>query len=215
VGYIDSSTAHLTLLQGLASAGLSEKQVQLVPLRVDQMAEALEKGSIDAFAAWEPAPTMALANSDKYRIVFRGVSSAYFVIGKPFAERSPEAARHLIAGMMRAVDWMQRSSRNVEAAAKWAASDAQAFTGKPLKVSNLQIMNITRRELLDVPSAPAIPASPGSPPLQKEYLFIEKLGKLPPGASWDKVAQAMKFEGVTQVLAQPGKYQLGVFDYAP
>jgi ABC-type nitrate/sulfonate/bicarbonate transport system substrate-binding protein len=213
VGYIESSNAHLTLLQGLASAGLTEKQIQLVPLRVDQMADALDKGSIDAFAAWEPAPAMALAKGDKYRIVFRGVSTAYFVIGRPFAKQSPEAARHLIAALMRAVDWMQRSARNVERAVQWSAQDAEAFVQQPSTLSIAQMVNITRRELLDVPSVPAIPVNPSSPPLKKEFSFLEKLGKLPPGATWANVAESMTFDGVSQVLAAPTKYQLGIFNY--
>jgi ABC-type nitrate/sulfonate/bicarbonate transport system substrate-binding protein len=78
IGYVETSSAHHTLLQGLSSAGLSESDVKLVALRIDEMPDALEARQIDAFAAWEPAPTAALANNPQNRTVFRGLSSDYF-----------------------------------------------------------------------------------------------------------------------------------------
>ena len=50
IGYVDTSSAHHTLLQGLRSAGLSEADVTLVPLPVDQMPEALEAGRVISVA---------------------------------------------------------------------------------------------------------------------------------------------------------------------
>ncbi len=93
IGYVEASSAHHTLLQGLASAGLDETRVKLVALRIDDMPDALERGDIDAFAAWEPAPSIALKNSNKNHIVFRGLSTDYFVIERDFesARRRPRA----------------------------------------------------------------------------------------------------------------------------
>lgn len=213
VAYVPASSAHHTLLQGLASAGLSETRVKLVALRVDEMPDALERGDIDAFAAWEPAPSIALVNSDKNRIVFRGLSTDYFVIERDFEKRQPEAARHLTAGFFRAIEWMRRAQGNIDKAARWVMADADALSGKPAVLSVAQISSITRREILNIPSAPAIPASPDSSPLKNEFQFLAKLEKLPLGAKQENVEVAFRYDGLARVLAEPQKYRLRVFDY--
>ncbi len=213
IGYVEVSSAHHTLLQGLASAGLDESQVKMVPVRVDEMPEALERGDIDAFAAWEPAPSLALARNGANRIVFRGLSSDFFVIERAFAKRHPEAALQLVAGFLRAIEWMQRSQRNVEKAANWALAEAQAFSGKATGLSAGQIVAITRREILDIPSAPAIPMGPNNTPLKTEFQFLSKLSKLPAGARWEQVESAFGYDGLARVLGDARKYQIATFDY--
>lgn len=213
IGYVEGSSAHHTLLQGLRSAGLSERQVRLVPLAVSDMPEALERGDIDAFAAWEPAPSVALAANRANRIVFRGLTSDYLVLDRRFAEQQPAAARQLIAGFVRALEWMRRTQANLDRAVRWASADAQALSGKAPPVSDRQIARITHEEILDVPSAPAIPGRSTSPPLRKEFDFLVSQGKLPPEARWEAVAEALRYDGLYQVLAEPRHYRLGDFDY--
>lgn len=216
IGYVPLSSAHNTLLQGLASAGLVESDVKLVALSVNDMPDALARGDIDAFSAWEPAPSIALARSDKTRVVFRGLSADYFVIDRDFAQRSPEAARVVVAGFVRAIEWMRASQKNVETAARWVLADAQAFSGKAPAVTVPQIVAITRREILGVPSAPVVVRAPGSaPPLKMEFEFLKKLGKLPSGEAWEQVTDAFRYDGLSRVMGESRKYQLRVFDYGP
>lgn len=213
VAYVDSSSAHHTLLQGLSSVGLSEKDVRLVPMGINDMPDALDRGEIDAFAAWEPAPSVALARSDNHRIIFRALSSDYFVISRAFERRNPEAARLLLSGFARAVEWMRRSSQNAESAARWVMADGQAFSGKAPRVTVAQAVAITRREILDIPSAPAILVNAGEPPLQSEFQFLRKLGKIPASAQWEGIAGAFAYDGLTRIIGEPRKYQTNVFDY--
>ncbi|MBL8430109.1 MAG: ABC transporter substrate-binding protein [Dechloromonas sp.] len=215
IAYVDTSSAHHTLLQGLRSAGLSEADVTLVPMAVDQMPDALEEGKIDAFAAWEPGPTAALARNAKNRTVFRGLSSDYFVISKSFEKRSPEAARVLIAGYVRAIEWMRRSRMNLETAANWAIADGRAFSALATEVPVNQVMAITRREILNIPSAPVILYPAGSPPLQSEFRFLKDKGKLPDAGKWENVADALSYDGLAKVLSEPRRYAVDSFDYAP
>ncbi|MFK5953868.1 MAG: ABC transporter substrate-binding protein [Desulfobacterium sp.] len=56
IGYAFGSNAHYALLKTLASAGLNENDVKLIPMEVAQMPEALDAGEITAFSAWEPTP---------------------------------------------------------------------------------------------------------------------------------------------------------------
>lgn len=213
IGYVEASSAHYTLLQGLASAGISEAQVKLVPLGVEEMPEALERGRIDAFAAWEPAPSIALGKNENNRIVFRGSSTDYFVLDRAFAMRSPEVAHHLVAGYLRAVLWMRRSQRNIEKAALWAMAECEAFSGKPSTLSVMQIVGITRREIINIPSAPTILQSAGVPLLKNEFEFLSKQGKLPVSGKWENVAAAFTYDGLVRISAEPRKYQLATFDY--
>lgn len=215
IGYVESSSAHHTLLQGLRSAGLSEADVKLVPMRIDEMPDALEAGKIDAFAAWEPAPTAALGRSNKNRTVFRGLSSDYFVINRAFEKNSPEAAHVLIAGFVRAIEWMRRSQKNAELGAQWAIADGQKFSAMATEVSVSQVVAITRREILNVPSAPAILFTADNPPLQSEYKFLGEKGKIPNGGTWENVATALSYDGLTKVMSEARRYQLNTFDYQP
>ena len=214
IAYVDASSAHHTLLQGLAAAGLGEADVRLVKLRIDEMAPALARGEIDAFAGWEPAPSIALAASDRNRIVFRGLSTDYFVINRAFAERSPAAARLLIAGYLRAINWLRFSQRNVERAAAWTQADGEILSGSKAEVDVGQIVTITRRDILEVPGAPAIIRRPGKLPLQREFEFLSHLGKLPTGASQSNLQAAFAYEGLGEVSKALRIYRVGEFDYA-
>ncbi len=214
MGYIELSSAHYTLLQGLASAGLQAGEVKFVPLQIDEMPDALERGDIDAFAGWEPAPSIALKKDVRNHIVFRGQSSDYFVIESTFATRNPEAARVLVAGFLRAIEWLRRSQQNLEKAAAWAMAEGAAFSGRLPSSSASQIAAITRREILDIPSAPAIVFSTGATPLKSEFQFLSKLGKISPGARWEKLENAFSYDGLARVMADPGKYQIRAYDYA-
>jgi len=213
IGYVEASSAHLTLLQGLASAGIGESQVRLVPLGVDDMPDALERKDIEAFTGWEPATTIALGKSDKNHIVFKGMTTDYFVIEQRFEKRAPQAARHVVAGFLRAIEWMRRSPAHVEKAARWAMADTEAFSGKPAALSAAQIAGITRRDILEVPSAPTILMRPGAPPLKPEFDFLMKLGKLPAGGTWSAVEAAFAYDGMARVLAEAQAFQLHTFDY--
>ncbi len=213
IGYVEASSGYYTLLQGLASAGIDDTRVTLISLAVSEMPAALERGDIDAFVAWEPAPTMALANHKKNHVVFRGWNSDYFIISQDFIERAPQAAQHLIAGFVRAIEWMRRSQNNAEKAAHWASAESTRFSPATALLSTAQITAITRREILDIPSAPAILHSPDSAPLQSEFQFLAKLGKLPPAATWENVNSALHYDGLAKVFSEPRAFKLRVYDY--
>jgi len=213
IGYVDASSAHLTLLQGLTSAGIGESQVTLVPLGVADMPDALQRNDIDAFAGWEPATTIALGKSDRNHIVFKGLTTDYFVIEQSFEKRHPQAARQIVAGFLRAIEWMRRSPAHLQQAARWAMADTQAFSGKPAALSPAQIAGITRREILEVPSAPTVLMRPGAPPLKQEFDFLMQMGKLPASGAWSAVQAAFAYDGLARVLAEAQAFQLRNFDY--
>lgn len=215
IAFVENSSAHNTLLQGLKAAGLTESDVKLVNMRVDEMPDALEAGKIDAFAAWEPAPTNALSRNNKNHTVFRGLSSDYFVINRAFEQRSPETARVLIAGYVRAIEFMRRSHKNLQSAANWAILDAKAYSAKAGEIPASQVMAITRREILNIPSAPAIIAPPGSPILLNEFKFLKERGKIPADGQWENITDALSYRGLSLVMGEQRRYEINKFDYAP
>lgn len=214
VGYVDTSSAHHTLLQGLASVGMNERDITLVPVGIDLMPAALERGEIDAFAAWEPAPSTALANSSSNHIVFRGLSADYFVINRRFQKQHPEAALVLIAGFVRAIEWLRRSTGNIEQAIRWTMTDGELLSGRTPEVSIAQGVSITRREILNIPSAPTILLdAKGKPPLSAEFSFLKQLGKIPAANTGEKLTGAFAYDGLAQVMKDPRRYGIRKFDY--
>jgi hypothetical protein len=154
------------------------------------------------------------AKAVKNSIVFRGLSSDYFVIERSFAQRSPEASDALIAGYLRAIEWMRRSQKNIELAAAWTKADAEQLTGKPGTLPIAQIVAITRREILNVPSAPAILSNPNAPPLKTEFDFLSGQKKIPANGLWKNVETALSFNGLARIMAEKRKFQINTFDYA-
>lgn len=215
IGYVPVSTAHSTLIQGLTSAQLKTSDVTLVPLTNSELPTALARGDIDAMAGWEPAISLALAANRDNRIVFRSQSVDYFLISRDFEKRSPDAARALVAGYVRAFAWMRQSQKNVEAAARWVLGEGQAFAAVPIDMSVAQVAALTRSGILDVPSAPVIVMQPGVTPLKAEYDLLQSLNKLASDAQWEHVASSFEYDGLRRVLADPRKYEIRRFDYAP
>lgn len=214
IGYIPGTSAHHALLKGLRSVGLSELDVTLLAVPIDEMPEALEAGRIDAFSAWEPAPTIATAANPKNRVVYRGRSADYFVVSRQLAEQQPEVAKAVIAAFVRALYWMKKSNQNAEFAANWAIAEGQSFSGKPAGFSPRQAVDVAQREILAVPSAPLIPGlgERGSP-LFSEFDFLKQLGKLPENADRTRLERAFDYRGLHEVLADPRKHQVRRDDY--
>ncbi len=217
IGFAHGSTAHYTLLQGLASAGLTEKDVTLVPLGLSEMPDALRDGRIDAFSAWEPAPTVALTLLPESAVIYKGINTSYFVLDRNFVRRQPEAARQLTAAFMRAVNWLRASEQNVRRAAAWSLEASEAFTGKKPQFTAIQAAAITHRELLDVVSAPLIPAKYTEPDglLYREFEFLKEVQKIPADSDWHRVRASVYLSFQRNIAAQAAHYRLRAYDYAP
>lgn len=214
IGYVEGSNAHLALLRGLHSVGLRESDVELVPVEIDDMPAALESRRIDGFCAWEPAPTIALARNSANRVIYRGPSSDYFVLARGFETGAPQAALALVAAQIRAVNWMRARPAHLAQAARWAMVDGEAFAGRKSGLLLAQAIEIARRELIDVPSAPVLVVRPGDVPrLAHEFEFLKAAGKLPAGAAYSRIAAALGYPGVGRVTAEPGRFGLARFDY--
>jgi ABC-type nitrate/sulfonate/bicarbonate transport system substrate-binding protein len=217
IGNAHGSTSHYALLQALASTGLSEKDVTLVPMETSQMLNALESGTIDAFAAWEPTPAAALKkHPGRFARISRQTSNAFFLLSGSLTRSNPATAREITAALVRAINWLKKDNTNLLAASRWAQVGAEAFSGKPSGFDINDIAHITQTDLLDVAGAPAIPQNlirSGSL-LFKEFDFLKQLGKLPANASRQRLEQSFTSNLLQEVLSKSARYGLNRFDYA-
>jgi hypothetical protein len=214
IAYSAGSSSHLVLLRGLKAARLQESDVTLVLMEPAQMPDALESGAIDAFSAWEPTPSISIARNAKNRAIYRGMSTDWVVLSREFADQQPMAALYLVASYARAINWMRAATVNLEQAGGWVLGDGESFTAQPRSVSLAKAVEIARKDLLEVPGAPATPAKvDGVAPLTREFEFLQQLQRLPPGSGVEQVTQAFAYTGLKQVQADPKKYKLFAFNY--
>ena len=217
IGNAYGSTSHYALMQALSAAGMSEQDVTLVPLAVNEMLEALESGMIDAFAAWEPTPAVAIKKyPGRYSQINRQRSYSFFLLSGNLYRTNPTAAHEIAAALVRAIYWLENSDTNLLTACKWSVDGVLAFTGKPSQLKAEDIARITRENLLEVAGVPAIPAklSQEGSLLLKEFDFLKQLGKLPANASREKLSLSFKNSILNEVMTAPAKYNLNKFDYA-
>lgn len=209
------SSAHYTLLEGLSTVGLSEKDVQLVDTKVSDMPAALASGKIDAFSAWEPAPTIALASNPAYFVAYRGVSDDYLVISRKLAEQQPEVTRQFLAAFARALYWMRQSRDHMVQAAQWSLQAGQELSKKPPALSVEQSVVITQRDAINVPGMPMLPREGDIPigRMAKKMEFLKQIGKAPPTASWEKVSGSFAPQWMEDVLRHPTQYRVYSYDY--
>lgn len=218
IGNAHGSTSHYALLQALASAGLTERDVTLVPMAVGDMPEALALGRIDAFAAWEPIPTVALKKyPGRFAQIGRQTSYSFFLISNDLNRSHPDAAREITAGLIRAIRWLKKSESNLLKASHWALVGAQNFAGRLASLNEQDIARITHSDLLDLPGTPIIPSTLTSERslLLKEFDFLKQIGKLPASTGRDRLMTSFRAELISEIVGLPSKYDLNRFDYAP
>lgn len=214
IAYSPGSSSHLVLMRGLKSAGMAESTVTLVAMEPSQMPDALTSGAVDAFSAWEPTPSIAMQRDAANRPIYRGMSTDWVVAAEPFARQQSTAALALAAAYVRAVVWMRAANANLEQAASWVLRDGEAFTGQARSLTLAKAMDIARKDLLDVPGAPAVPAKvDGVPPLTREFAFLQELGRLPDGATLQQVTQALSYDGLRRVQSTPQQYRIHQAEY--
>lgn len=216
IGNVPGSTSHYALLQTLASAGLKESDVQLVSMDVGEMPAALASGKIDAFAAWEPAPAIALSNNPEAVVINRFISMSFLYFSKNFADRNTDAAHQIVAALVRAITWLKQDRANLTAATRWTMEANKALTGKDLPLSLHQAEVLTTSDILSIPSSATIPSADLKKQgyLTKAFDFLKMQGYLPAEAQWENTRKNFDNLLLNEVLSKPSKYSLRKFDYS-
>jgi NitT/TauT family transport system substrate-binding protein len=214
IGYPEGSTADLGLLIAFSAIGLDEQSVTLVPMEIANLLPALENGQIDAFSAWEPLVSHALADNTNRSAVSKFLVSSFLYMNRSFLERNPYAAEQIAAAAVRAVRWLQASDRNLSRAVAWNLAEADAFLGRPSGMKPEVIKKITARDLLRF-GDPAIPeryfAERGY--LHRMFLLLQEKGRIDRVVAWERIRKSVNMTLLDTILSAPGRYRLGTFEY--
>ncbi len=215
IGYAFGSNAHYALLQALLAVDLQETDVRLIPLDVNEMPDALNKGEIDAFSAWEPTPTIAVTQFEDQVVIHRSLTSGYLYFSSSFADGNPEAVRQIVASELRTLKWMRSQDQNLLDASHWALLAGQELSGQKIVLSAEQYAALTKNDLLGTSPIANIPErnlAPGGS-LFQEFQFLKRLGKIPNTVKWEAVKASFDLTIIDHVLSGTRKYQLETFEY--
>lgn len=213
IGYPEGGNAQLGLLTALSIAGLKETDVKLIPMDVGDVTAALADKKVDAFSAFEPTPTGALAKHKDFVQVHKFFLPGYLLQARTFAAKYPEASMELHASFVRSMRWLKKSDKNITAAAEWALKSFEGLTGKKSEVTVAQLKDVTKNEVVRFPNLPVISEADFKRDnfLHKSFELQKSQGKLPADSSWEKVEKSISKQSLKSILADPKKYQLDLY----
>jgi sulfonate transport system substrate-binding protein len=98
---------HIFLVRALSEAGLTEKDVTVVPLQHQDGRAALERGDVDAWAGLDPMMAAAEINSGAVLFYRKPEANTWGILNvrEAFAVQHPEAVRRVLAAYEEARAW--------------------------------------------------------------------------------------------------------------
>ncbi len=215
IGYAFGSNAHYSLLNTLAQAGLSEDEVNLVAMDVNDMPPAIMEKRIDAFSAWEPTPFIAENKFEGQTIIHRSLSSGYMYFSRALKETKPEAIRLITASALRAVRWVRKKDENLLLASRWALDSGSNLSSRASELTAEEYARLAKNDLLGTASVPVIPetdlASNG--PLHREFNFLKRIGAIDVAITWESVKSHFDRSIIANILSDPLLHKLRIFEY--
>ncbi len=210
--YAIGSNAHFYLFNTLRKNSVNISEVKLVQLDVPDMPEALHEGRIDAFAAWEPTPAIALDRYNNLMITHRGKSYGFLYVKKDLLDRSPEVVYHLLASEIRALRWLKKNDRNLHVSSKMLIDASLVLTSQGIPLTVEQISALAKKDLprIYIKNYPRIPADLLSQHgmLKKEYEFLKNLGFISQDKTWEEIKIKFDLNAIETVISAPLKYRL-------
>ena len=144
----EGSSAHYLLVRAVERAGLQWADIQPVYLAPSDARAAFERGSVDAWAIWDPYYA-AVELDLKPRVLANGrdlsSNNSFYLASRTLTEQHPQAVLALLAELTRADAWVQANRKE-------AAQLISDFSGLSLATTHLFI---SRR-----PVSPAAPLTP-------------------------------------------------------
>lgn len=121
IAFAKGAGAHFLLLEALAQAGLSIRDIEPAYLSPADGRAAFENGSVAAWVIWDPF-LAAVQRQSGARILQDGQRLAsyrrFYLAGTPFAQRRPDVLAAVYAELQRAGEWIKQ---NPGPAAEWHA----------------------------------------------------------------------------------------------
>lgn len=216
IGNAIASAGHYALLKTLQNEGLAERDVTLVPLDVNEMPEALLKGRIDAFSAWEPIPSLFIATyPERFSSVGRQIGSGYLSVSRAYASQSPESITLLAAAVARAMQWLADDGANRQLAARWNQGAIQQLSGTVPVASYEELGRQIGSDLQMIQHSAKLPPMKGQGKnlLEDEFMFLKTLGKVPQTARWETIRTSFDHSIMERIYQNPKASSLHRFDY--
>ncbi len=215
IGVPFGSNAHYSILRALKLENIASEDVTLINIDLQEYAQSLNERSIDAFAAWEPFPTLARKIDPELVVIHKGLSTSYLLISIQLFNKHPEVAKLVLAAQLRAMRWMNLSRKNLYQASTWQLKAYEVLMQKKSLLNVKENAELIRNGLLNITDTPIIPetslAEGGF--LHQAFLFLQKMNKISVNASWQHVYKSFQPELLAAVLADKKHYQLEIFDY--
>jgi len=146
---------HIFLLRALDKVGLSEKDIELVPLQHPDGRNALEKGDVDAWSGLDPL--MAQTEVDKgSKLFFRDANlNTYGVLNvrEAFAIQYPDYVRKVIAAYEKARVWAQQNPAEFKAILARNAKLNEAVATRVLERTDLSDPLIGDKQIATIAAA--------------------------------------------------------------
>jgi len=121
IAFAKGAGAHFLLLEALAQAGLSIKDIEPAYLSPADGRAAFENGSVAAWVVWDPFLAAVQRQSGARILVDGNRLSSYrrfYLAATPFAQRRPDVLGSVYAELQKAGDWIKK---NPGPAAEWHA----------------------------------------------------------------------------------------------
>ncbi len=215
IAYALGSNAHFYLLNTLNKNGIMIDDVELVKLDIVYMADALQKGTIDAFSAWEPTASMALTKYPEFIVTHSGKSYGFVYLKNEFYTSNQEAAGHILASEIRALKWIRAKESNLTLAGEWVIASAVELSSKVSKELPITLEMISSLAKKDLPGIlmkeyPRIPADllATHGMLKKEFDLLQNLGLVSGTVKWEDVEKYFDLDIMETVISNSEKYKL-------
>lgn len=101
---------HFLMLKALESAGMTEKDVQFIPIAVQDCPAAMLSGRVDAAVVWEPSRSKILKAMQGSKIVFSsadlpGIIPDLLMMKSSVVAERPEDVQKIVDSWYQAIDW--------------------------------------------------------------------------------------------------------------
>jgi len=128
----EGTVDHFLLLLGLKKAGLSPKDIQLVPLETGKASAAFVAGKVDATAVFAPFTTQALKRPGSKELFssqdFPGAISDHLVVNRKFLDSHPEQVQALVNSWFATLDFIKNNQQKAyEIMAKRAGVSVEEY----------------------------------------------------------------------------------------
>lgn len=214
IGFPAGTSSHLGLLVVLEANGLKESDVKMVPMKIEELSSALVNSRIDAFAAWEPIPATVIAHNKNFKRVSEFLNTDFIYWTEHFAQDHPEAARHLLAAYLRALNWLSSNETHLNQGATWSIAGTNVFLKENVKLSLIQFKQQIRKNLKLIGSG-AIPANEFAENsyFARAFVLLKKKGLMSQGSTWQRVENSIRPNLIYEILIDQDTYQTHVFNY--